>query len=412
MLQVPDTRLHHIRRQISRQVAFPEELSISFDEQAALDFLSDVAACDDRDELESFTALLPRSHLNDLFGALLMIPEEKSRALLPRLLHILRHRLTPSLTEIGWAFFQNHFPDDRMNRMLETMIGAPAEKTGDPPYLRGIARVADLPTIDDTLPERLGVSLAKTQDTLLSAYLIETAILPESPFAAALLAHYFRHCSQQALAQNGRSFVHAVRINQPAIQIELVGGYFAQDRLEKVWRSVNQALLELFGPPRPHRLQSGSSPDLETDLRFWDRLDQDAEAHFRHWVMIDKLRRHVADQPRKVFFYGQCDHHKIREILRWDDKTLILVFDHFVLADDLEDEAQLYYYDLPTFRLLRDNKSPGMSLSNPPMSVRTARDVMLTGEQHNVVSLSLEAVNLLYSRDFIAEQLKTTRNGM
>ncbi len=32
------------------------------------------------------------------------------------------------------------------------------------------------------------------------------------------------------------------------------------------------------------------------------------------------------------------------------------------------------------------------------MSVRTARDVMLTGEQHNVVSLSLEAVNLLYSR--------------
>ena len=46
------------------------------------------------------------------------------------------------------------------------------------------------------------------------------------------------------------------------------------------------------------------------------------------------------------------------------------------------------------------------------MSVRTARDVMLTGEQHNVVSLSLEAVNLLYSRDFIAEQLKTTRNGM
>ncbi len=52
---MPDTRLHHIRRQISRQVAFPEELSISFDEQAALDFLSDVAACDDRDEPESFT---------------------------------------------------------------------------------------------------------------------------------------------------------------------------------------------------------------------------------------------------------------------------------------------------------------------------------------------------------------------
>ena len=196
MLQVPDTRLHHIRRQISRQVAFPEELSISFDEQAALDFLSDVAACDDRDELESFTALLPRSRLNDLFGALLMVPEEKSRDLLPRLLHILRHRLTPSLTKIGWAFFQNHFPDDR-KRMLETMIGAPTENRRSP--ICGIMG-CDLPTIDDTLPERWASALRKPK--IRCCPLSDRNRHPAKPLAAALLA-LFWHCSQQ-VAQNGR----------------------------------------------------------------------------------------------------------------------------------------------------------------------------------------------------------------
>lgn len=412
MLQVPDTRLHHISRQISRQVALPEELSSNFDQQAALNLLRDVAACDDRDQLESFTVLLPRNRLNDLFGALLMVSGEESRELVPRLLHILRQRLTPSLAEIGWAFFQHHFPNDRMNWLLETMIDTPAEKAGDPPYLRRIARVADLPAIGDTLPERWGADLADDQDVLLAAYLIEMSILPESPFAAALLAHYFKHCSQQGLAQNSKSFVHAVRINQPAIQIELVGGYFAQDRLEEIWRPVNQALLEMFGPPRPYRQQFAPVPDHAADPGFWDYLDQEATARFHHWTMVDRLRSHVADQPRKVFFYRQCDHCKIREVLRWDDQTLVLVFDHFVLADSSEDEFQLYYYDLPAFRLLLDNKSPDMSLSNPPMPVRTARDVMLTGDRHNVVSLSLDAVNLLYSRDFIAEQLKTTRNGM
>ncbi len=118
---------------------------------------------------------------------------------------------------------------------------------------------------------------------------------------------------------------------------------------------MNQALLELFGPPRHHRLQSGSSPDLETDLSILGPFRSGCRGTLSP-LGYDRQAPAPCRRPTaQGFLYGQCDHHKIREILRWDDKTLILVFDHFVLADDLEDEAQLYYCDLPTFRLLRDN---------------------------------------------------------
>ena len=116
-MQLSDAQIHSISQQISRQVAFPEELSSSFDEDMARELLRDVAACDSNEELDSFTTLLPRRRLNDLFGALLVMSASEGETIVLRLLQVLRKRLTPSLAEIGWAFFQHHFPNDRMNQI-------------------------------------------------------------------------------------------------------------------------------------------------------------------------------------------------------------------------------------------------------------------------------------------------------
>lgn len=408
-MQMSDAQIHNIRQQISRQVAFPEEMSARFEEASAREFLRDVAACGSMDELDSFTALLPRRRLNDLFGALLVVSAAEGEELVLRLLQILRQRLTPSLAEIGWAFFQHHFPNDRMSRVLSTIIGGLADRGSEISYLRAVARVSDLPIIDDTLPARLAGRLSEKPDLQLSGYLVEMMIMPDSPFAAELLYCYFKVCPREALAINHGLFIHALRINARESQVELVSHYFSVDRLEPEWEPVNLALLELFGPPRPLQQQKlASLLGRSSDARFWDYLDYSAVSRFRQWSMLYELGRHIEGSSRKKLFYKPCSM-EIRELYRWNDKTLALVFDRFVLADSAEDDALIHFYDLPTYQMLHDGSRFNVALNRPQMPAITARDAQLSGRRHNVVSLQLDAVNLLYARDFISEQLKPVR---
>ncbi len=97
------------------------------------------------------------------------------------------------------------------------MIGAPAEKKPQrSPYLRGIARVADPPTIDDTLPERLGVSSAKNP-VYVAVRLSDRNRHPAGKLPCrGLVGALFQALFATSLGSKRRSFVHAVRINQPA----------------------------------------------------------------------------------------------------------------------------------------------------------------------------------------------------
>jgi len=405
MMQLSDAQIHSIRQQISRQVAFPEEMSSAFDEAQAREFLRDVAACQSEEDLQSLTTLLPRRRLNDLFGALLIVSAAEGENLVLKLLYILKQRITPSLAEIGWAFFQNHFPNDRMNRVLATIIGGIADKINEIPYLRAVASVADLPIIDDTLPARLALRLQGKADLLLSNTMVELTILPDSPFAANFLANYFAECPDDVLQNNTELFIHALTVNEREVQVSLIINYLQKDRLEPVWEPVNLAMLEKFGPPRSLQQQKlASLLGRSSDARFWDFLDIPLVNRFRQWSMQYELGKHIAATPRKQLFYKLCSK-QIRELNRWDDKTLVMIFDKFVLADSQDDEALIHYYDLTTYQVLQDGNHFNVYLNRPTMPSMSAREAILSGGKFNIVSLQLDAINLLYARDFINERL-------
>jgi len=405
MMQLSDAQIHSIRQQISRQVAFPEEMSSAFDEAQAREFLRDVATCQSEEDLQSLTTLLPRRRLNDLFGALLIVSAAEGEDLVLKLLYILKQRITPSLAEIGWAFFQNHFPNDRMNRVLSTIIGGIADKIAEIPYLRAVAAVADLPIIDDTLPARMALRHQGKADLLLSNTMVELTILPDSPFAANFLANFFAECPDEVLQNNTELFIHALIVNERDVQVSLVKNYLQKDRLEPVWEPVNLAMLEKFGPPRSLQQQKlASLLGRSSDARFWDFLDIPQVNRFRQWSMLYELGKHIAATPRKQLFYKLCNK-QIRELNRWDDKTMVMIFDKFVLADSQDDEALVYYYDLTTYQILQDGNHFNVYLNRPTMPSMSAREAVLSGGKFNIVSLQLDAINLLYARDFINERL-------
>jgi len=405
MIQLSDAKVHSIRQQISRQVAFPEEMSSDFDETLASELLSDVQACATEEDLQSFTTLLPRRRLNDLFGALLVMSAASGESAVTRLLNILRLRLTPSLAETGWAFFQHHFPNDRMFRALTTIVCEIQDKDSELPYIHMITQAADMQIIDDSLPGRLAARLRSNPEHLLGDYLVKMMILPDSPFAAAFLAEYFKSCPDQLIQKNAELFVHAIKINPRDIQVTLISHYLSEYRLQPIWEPINLELLEQFGPPRSLQQQKlASLLGRSSDAKLWDFLELPVVDRFRQWEMLYQLDKHIGASSRKRLFYKLCSM-QIREVSHWDDKTLVLHFDRFILADSQADDDRVFYYDLNTYQILHDGSRYNVFLNKPATPALTARQAVLSGNKINIVSLQLDAVNLLYARDFITEQL-------
>ena len=401
MIQLSDAQIHSIRQQISRQVAFPEEMSTDFNEQQSRELLSEVAACRSQEDLESLATLMPRRRLNDLFGALLIVSAAEGEDVVIRLLNVLKQRITPSLAEVGWAFFQNHFPNDRLNRVLSTVVGELPDKSNEMPFIRAITQVADLPIIDDTLPARMAMKVNQQKGFDLGSYMVEMTILPDSPFASDFLANCFNECPDELIQDNAELYLHAIRKNIRDVQVKLVSNYLRADRLGEAWEPINLALLDLFGPPRSLQQQKlASLLGRSSDAKFWDFLNPDLVARFRQWSMLYELNKHIDDYDRKKLFYKLCSK-AIREVSRWDDKTLVLIFDNFVLADSQEDEHMVVYYDMNTYQMLHDGNRFNVKLNRPSQPSITGRDAVLDQTKSNIVKLQLDAINLLYAKDFI-----------
>lgn len=309
MLQPGDLQLHHVRQEISRQVSFPEELSSSIDEQAANLLLSEVTNCETADELLSLIFSLSRKRLNDLFGAVLVISAAAGEEPFNRLLEVFHMRATLSLTQTAWAFYQRHYPNDRLGRVLSTLLKSLNNKDDQPPFLEELQKI----TIDNLLPRRMAEQLAKSVSsqhaarlplakttisnpdkldpddkpvlddqipierlrekypllasyTSLSAlpnktmaadcmrsglcgYMVRMAILPDTPFAAAFLTAWFQEASDQDILQNGDLFIQALRISRRPSQISLLGRYLRDYRLSANWDTINRVILDLFGKP-------------------------------------------------------------------------------------------------------------------------------------------------------------------
>ncbi|MDW7657583.1 MAG: hypothetical protein SCM11_10465 [Bacillota bacterium] len=291
MLQPGELQLHHVRQEISRQVAFPEELSNSIDEQAANSLLSEVTNCQTADELLSLIFSLNRKRLNDLFGAVLVISAAAGEEPFNRLLEIFQMRATLSLTQTAWAFYQRHYPNDRLGRVLSTLLRSLDDKEEKPPFLAELQEI----TIDNLLPRRLAERLGKSVAALSAArlpisedmipiarlrekypllasytslsalpnetmaadcmrsglcgYMVRMAILPDTSFAAAFLTAWFQEAADQEIHQNGDLFIQALRISRRPSQISLLGRYLRDYRLSANWDTINRAILDLFGKP-------------------------------------------------------------------------------------------------------------------------------------------------------------------
>jgi hypothetical protein len=291
MLQQGNIQLHHVRQEISRQVAFPEELSLSFNETAARALLDEILTCNAREDLLKLTFGLSRRRLNDLFGAVLIVSAAQGEEPINRVLDIFRKRASVSLAQMAWAFYQRHYPNDRLARVLSTLVRSLAGKEEQQAFLLELQQT----TIDHLLPKRLADSLIKNPDNLAQAkidqakpseektslkdkfpllaeytsltsllqeeetaaclssglcgYMVRLAILPDTAFAAAFLTAYFQEAADAEILANTDLFLQSLHLNRQPAQLLLMRRYLREHRMARSWDTLNSALLELFGSP-------------------------------------------------------------------------------------------------------------------------------------------------------------------
>lgn len=71
------------------------------------------------------------------------------------------------------------------------------------------------------------------------------------------------------------------------------------------------------------------------------------------------------------------------------------------IAGRQDEENLLWYYDRNTVGMLAEKRTERAALNKPLQPVISSREAMLDDTVNNIVSLSLDDVNLLYSHDFI-----------
>lgn len=304
MLQPGDLQLNHVRQEISRRIAFPEELADFIDEAAGHALLAEIAACSTTEDRLTLTYSLSRKRLNDLFAAVLTLSAAAGEDQLHHLLEIFRLRATLSLTRTAWAYYQRQYPNDRLGRVLFTLVRALPEQDNDLDFLKELKQV----TIDHLLPRRLTerlhasasdrairlpirpaapastdnqenllgmvpLSRLREQFPLLAAYtslsalpdeqkasnscltsglcgyMVRMAMMPDTPFAAAFMTAWFQRANDQDLYLNADLFIQALRVSRHTSQQALLRRFLNDYRLAERWEPINQVILALFGVP-------------------------------------------------------------------------------------------------------------------------------------------------------------------
>ncbi|MDD2458834.1 MAG: hypothetical protein PHQ83_10055 [Eubacteriales bacterium] len=299
---------------------------------------------------------LPARAIQLIFPALaLPAAAELPAKTIDRLLIILRERACPSLYPKAWVLWQQHFPHPLLSKALMVLCGILQIKqaSSKPPVHPRVPLISTLVEIHgQATSRRLVANLAQKQSSFLEV-LVSYAIDPAWPFGRSVLAETF-------LTGTAPLFGEAIDHLEPIFQAAS-----AENRAR-----IMRHFLELEGLPdtvlqRAHVVFYRTCGEPGSATPVWQILGTRERKAFASWIIRAKVGSHCLAQPEKAHFFLRYANW-IRRVEAWDEQTLLIYFDAFVIADDnrYPDQALLYFGSEP-------NPHPG-GLANPDRTLSPA----------------------------------------
>ena len=277
---------------------------------------------------------LPARAIQLLFSALaLPTSAELPAKTVDRLLIILRERACPSLYPKAWVLWQHHFPNPLLSKALTVLCGILAIKqaSSKTPVHPRMPLITNLVEIHgSSTSRRLISSLAQKQASLTEVF-TSYAIDPAWPFGRSILAEAF-------LAGTAPLFSEAID------HLETIFLLASAENRTRIMRH----FLELEGLPdtvqqRAHVVFYRICGEPGSDAPVWQILGARERKAFASWITRAKIGSHCLAQPEKAHFYLRYANW-IRRVEAWDEHTLLIYFDAFVIADDTRYPVQALLY--------------------------------------------------------------------
>ena len=299
---------------------------------------------------------LPARAVQLIFPALaLPASAELPAKTVDRLLIILRERACPSLYPKAWVLWQHHFPNPLLSKALTVLCGILAIKqaSSKPPVHPRMPLITSLVEIHGHATSRRLIANLSQKQASLSEILASHAIDPAWPFGRSVLAEAFL-TGTAPLFSDAIDYLETIFQSASAENRARIMRHFLE--LESLADTVLQRAHVVF-------YRTCGEPGSANPV--WQILGTRERKAFANWITRAKIGSHCLDQTEKAHFYLRYANW-IRRVEAWDEHTLLIYFDAFVIADDTRfpDQALLYFGREP-------NPHPG-GLANPDRTLSPA----------------------------------------
>ncbi|NCC85487.1 MAG: hypothetical protein EOM03_15375 [Clostridia bacterium] len=320
-----------------------------------------------------------------------------------RLLIILRERACPSLYPKAWVIWQQHFPSPLLSKALTVLCGILTIKqaSNKSPLLARMPLITTWVDIHGTSTSRRLITNLAQKQLSLKEVMTNGAIVPDWPFGRAVLADAF-------LTGTAALFCEAID------HLETIFQAASSENRARIMRH----FLELDGLPdtalqRAHVVFYRTCDEPGSASPVWQILGTRERKAFASWITRAKIGSHCLAQPEKAHFYLRYANW-IRRVEAWDEQTLLIYFDTFVIADDIRypDQALLYFSSEP-------NPHPGglanpdrtLSPASPAIAHRRMESAIQQGDLTGIIQLLFDPEAMKQARVLLEYALQKKGTG-
>ena len=355
----------------------------------------------------------PRRNLSLLYPALLRADDP---ATLARIVRILEIRVTGSLLDLGWAYYQNYFTDGRLSSAFTALHGKLRRKD---PNSRVFLPAFDSGPFDEALPAKVFAAMTVQGIKQVEPFFETSGILPDTAFARAVLVLFFSSCADAGLVDNSASFVRMLPELGEEDGAKVMLHYLREHRLGPMYRELNQGILSAVGPP-------------DSGHPVWQNVPEVVRARYWKWLVARSVEDHLSENPRKFGLLVRYVPY-MESVRLISDDILVMGFGNFYLVDDKRTPKLCYYYEKAVFEMwletlvsepaqheetgaeqdagAEEGTESGYDSAMPSVPTQMAKRIVMEDIRASAVLLDFPEVGVLFARDFLDGVLGIGKRG-
>lgn len=373
------TRLLECINSLSTEFFLPEEFPMrTLSEEISL-LISDAAYIPAND-LEKYAFILNSKELEQILLYLPVAKEDELNAIEI----IFKKRANRRILKLYWALFQYNF-DNISVKKIGLIILDSLYNTNESKDI--IYRNLSYAVLDKGIDKICGI--LKTQNCLVSSFLVDNNLILESPFTIKVLEALFSSCTKESFLLNEKFLLYTLKTTSLENLHKILNCYLDILDEREYLLSINTYIYERLGWP------------YISDN--WSYIHKNLQDKFVRWDYIRKLNIHITKNKNKLNVLTEYYKHFKNVYLSNDNQIIVIDFGEFSLVDDNELSNYSYIVKDSTYKkLCKTIEDLGFDIIKfQKKYILSARDFIIDENEENIMLLDYNNIGRLYIKEML-----------